>query len=215
MNSYAEAQAYVGTTEASGHFQFDLLRLEGCSPDSKVLEVGCGCLHAAVPLVRYLNPGNYVGIEPNRWLIESVPDGVKHLMQERGARFLAVSNFDASESGETFDFILSHSVLSHCSFSQADQFLNACSMVLAPNGKLIASLRLSEGNAWGSEGHPERRDSMDVEWQYPGVSWFTLETIVRKADKYGLLSMLRPEYTRRLVTIRPSECHDWIFFVKR
>lgn len=212
MKTYSEAQAYVGTNEASGHFQFDVLRLEGCLPESKVLEIGCGCLHAAVPLVTYLEPGNYVGIDPNQWLIESVPESIKFLMQDRGARFLSNTDFDASSTGETFDFILSHSVLSHCSDSQADEFLRNSASILAPEGKIVATIRLSEGNCWGSPGNVVFGDSCDKEWQYPGVSWFRLETISRKAYRQGLLALLRPVYTQRLVTIRPEEVHDWIVF---
>lgn len=214
MKNYADAQAYVGTNEASGHFQFDVLRLEGCKPESKVLEIGCGCLHAAVPLVQYLNPGNYVGIEPNRWLLESVPDSTKYLMEEKKAHFLSVTDFNAAHLGIKFDFILSHSVLSHCADYQADQFIRNSEAVLSPNGKIIATIRLSEGNAWGSHGCPGQRDSECKEWQYPGVSWFTLETISRKAYRCGLLALLRPQYTQRLVTIRPEEVHDWIVFCR-
>ena len=36
---------------------------------SHVLEVGCGCLSAGVPVMRYLQRGHYVGIDPNRWLL--------------------------------------------------------------------------------------------------------------------------------------------------
>lgn len=212
MSTYAEAQTYVGTNESSGHFQFDVLRLEGCKPESKVLEIGCGCLHAAVPLVKYLDIGNYVGIEPNQWLIQSTPDTVQKLMRERRAKFLSVIDFDATDMGEKFDFILSHSVLSHCADHQADQFLSNSAAVLAPKGKIVATIRLSEGNLFGSPGHPERQDSMDTQWQYPGVSWFTLESISRKAYRCGLLTMLRPQYTQRLITIRPEEVHDWIVF---
>lgn len=212
MKTYAEAQAYVGTNEASGHFQFDVLRIEGCKPQHKVLEIGCGCLHAAAPLVQYLESGHYVGIEPNEWLILSAPDSVQQLMRDRKARFLAVTDFDASSAGEHFDFILSHSLLSHCADYQADQFLQNSASVLSSRGKIVATIRLSEGNPWGSPGHPQFRDSMDTEWQYPGVSWFTLESISRKANRYGLLALLRPVYTQRLVTIRPEEFHDWIVF---
>lgn len=214
MNRYSEAQTYVGTNEASGYFQCDLLKLEGCRPESNVLEIGCGCLHAAMPLVQYLNVGHYVGIEPNRWLIESVPQGVKDVMQKRSATFLYRSDFDASSVELEFDFIFAHSILSHCSHLQADEFLHNSEKVLAKNGKIIASLRLSEGNAWGSPGHPWGEDSMDCDWQYPGVSWFRLETISRKAYRCGLLAMLRPKYTQRLVTIRPQEFHDWMIFCR-
>ena len=33
-------------------------------------------------------------------------------------------------------------------------------------------------NAYGSPGRADKRDSLDVEWQYPNVSWFKLSTVV-------------------------------------
>ncbi len=67
--SLEAAQRYVATSRTSGELQLELLKLEGCSRESHVLDVGCGCLSAGVPLMRYLRRGRYVGIEPNRWLL--------------------------------------------------------------------------------------------------------------------------------------------------
>jgi hypothetical protein len=64
----ADAKRYVGTDEVSGQLQVELLKREGCVPTSKVLEVGCGCLNTGIQLIRYLEKGNYVGIDPNEWL---------------------------------------------------------------------------------------------------------------------------------------------------
>lgn len=213
MRTYEEAKAYVGTNEASGHFQFDLLKLEGCRPDSRVLEIGCGCLHCGIHLIRYLKAGNYVGIEPNEWLRETLGPDAQNLMVEKRARFLKRADFDASECGQTFDFIFSHSVLSHCSHEQMFEFFQNTSRMLAPEGKIIASIRLSEGNPYGSPGHPQREDSLFQEWQYPGVSFFRLETVSRAAAMFNLVPMLVPEYTRRLVTVCPEEFHDWMIFL--
>lgn len=215
MKTYEDAKMYVGTNEASGHFQFDLLKLEGCTPKSKVLEIGCGCLHAGIHLIRYLNPGNYVGIEPNEWLRHTLGKDAQESIVERRARFLNRTDFDARECGHQFDFVFSHSVLSHCSHNQLFRFLENASAVLSSSGKIVASIRLSEGNAYGSPGHPQRQDSFCQEWQYPGVSFFRIETVSRAAVDLNLVPMLVPEYTRRLVQVCPDEFHDWMIFLPR
>src|SRR5262249_52364147 len=66
-----DARAYVGTDTLSGQLQFELLKREGCRPDSKVLEIGCGNLHAGVPLMQFLEKGRYVGMDLNKWLRQS------------------------------------------------------------------------------------------------------------------------------------------------
>src|SRR5258707_409134 len=58
------------TFEHAGRSQLMALRNEGLSPESKVLDFGCGCLRIAWWLVRFLGPGCYYGIEPARKRVE-------------------------------------------------------------------------------------------------------------------------------------------------
>lgn len=211
-----DAKRYVGTDEVSGQLQIELLKREGCVPTSKVLEVGCGCLNMGIQLIRYLEKGNYVGIDPNEWLRETAlkAHNVRQLVEEKQAKFLSVDDFDASKLGLKFDYIFSHSVLSHCAHWQLEQFLRNTAKVLAPDGRILASIRLAEGNGYGSPGAFNKNDSMHEEWQYPSVSWFKLSTVVETAEKQGLMAVHIPEYTELYTKTRPSECHDWIVFTR-
>jgi len=55
-------------------------------------------------------------VDPNEWLVQTARDepDVEQLVTDKRARFLHVDTFDASSLGVTFDYVLSHSVLSHC-----------------------------------------------------------------------------------------------------
>jgi SAM-dependent methyltransferase len=207
-----DPDCYVGTDEVSGRLQFELLRREGCRPESKVLEIGCGNLHGAVPLIRYLEKGNYVGVDPNEWLREAAMKKrrIRSLVEKKCARFLSVDDFDASELGICFDFVLSHSVLSHSADWQLELFLRNVGKVLAPAGRILASIRLAEGNRYGSTGTPDREDSKHKEWQYPDVTWFKLGTVERTANALGLEIVHAEEYTEFYTQRRPKECHDWL-----
>jgi len=212
--SLEAAQRYVATSRTSGELQLELLKLEGCSRESHVLDVGCGCLSAGVPLMRYLRRGRYVGIEPNRWLLDAAlaDPSVRMLVARKRPIFVERSDFDAAGIGRTYDFVLAHSILSHCAHHQLEEFVRNVSRVLRQNGRIVASIRLAEGNAYGSPGTSDRRDSRDAEWQYPGVSWFRLDTVERTAASYGLRVEVRPEYTQRFIERRPHEIHDWLVF---
>ena len=194
---FSDPKKFVKTDETSGQLQFELLKKEGCMPTSRVLEIGCGFLQAGAPLMQYLEKGCYVGIDPNGWLIKKAMKrpGIRQLVEEKQGRFLHVSDFDASTLGVTFDRVLSHSVLSHAAHWQLEQFLRNTSRVLAPGGRIVASIRLAEGNNFGSAGSPDRQDSMDEEWVYPGVSWFKLATVIATADRLGLHAVHVPEHT--------------------
>jgi len=208
---------YVGTNEVSGQLQLELLKQEGCRPESKVLEVGCGNLHAGMALIRYLEKGNYVGVDPNEWLRESTMSkrGTRSLVHKKAARFLSVSDFDASELGIHFDFVLSHSVLSHCAHWQLELFLRNVGEVLAPEGRILASIRLAEGNLYGSTGTPDQEDSMQTEWQYPDVTWFKLSTVTKTAAALGLEAVHIPEHTDFYTKGRPQEYHDWLVISRK
>jgi SAM-dependent methyltransferase len=209
-----EARRYVATDEESGRRQLALLQREGCRPSSRVLEVGCGALHAGIPTIEYLDPGNWVGIDPNGWLIDAAltSPGNRQLVEAKRATFLNVDDFDASSLGRSFDHVLSHSVLSHAAHWQLPLFLHNVVKVLAPAGRIIASIRLAEGNAFGSIGSPDGRDSHDESWVYPGVSWFTFATVEREARSEGLEVSLKPEYTEVYIAGRNRERHDWLVF---
>ena len=208
------ARRYVDTDEVSGQLQFEILKRQGCVPSSRVLEVGCGCLNAGRHVMRYLDPDHYVGVDPNEWLVQTAmgePD-VAQLVAEKRARFVHVDTFDASALDVTFDYVLSHSVLSHCAHWQLDQFLAGVTKVLAPGGRILASIYLAEGNAYGSEPAPNLDDSNDEEWQYPGISRFKRSTVDTAAERHGLTAVNVPEYTAFITSTRPRESHDWMVF---
>ena len=118
---------------------------------------------------------------------------VRSLVVNKGARFLTRDDFDASSLGVKFDFVFAHSVLSHAAYWQLEAFLRNTSKVLLPEGKILASLCLAEGNAYGNPGTSNKQDSMDDTWQYPGNSWFKLTTVETTAAKLGLTATYIPE----------------------
>jgi cyclopropane fatty-acyl-phospholipid synthase-like methyltransferase len=183
----------------------------------KVLEIGCGCLHLGIPLIRYLEKGNYVGIDPNEWLRQKAMKRgkVRELLEEKKAEFLSTDDFDASVLGLKFDLVFSHSVLSHFAHWQFEQFLQNVGKVLALDGCILSSIRLAEGNAYGSTGTPNGEDSMAEEWQYPGVSFFKLPTVKKVADEHGFTVTHIPEFTEFYTMVRPNEFHDWVLFHRK
>jgi cyclopropane fatty-acyl-phospholipid synthase-like methyltransferase len=212
MPTLNDAELYVATDKVSGLLQLNLLKQLGCLPPSKVLEIGCGCLHLGIPLISYLNKSNYVGIDPNDWLRSFALEDHRQLIAEKNPRFLSVSDFDASWLGIKFDFVFSHSVLSHCAYWQLDQFLMNSAKVLARTGCILASIRLAEGNEYGSLGSPDKKDTREGVWQYPRTTYFTFNTVFTVANKYGLSATHKPEYTKYYIKERPKEYHDWILF---
>jgi SAM-dependent methyltransferase len=210
-----EAYRYVGTNSLEGLGQLKLLVYEGCQPHHKVLEVGCGVLMAGYPILQFLHPNCYVGIDPNRWLIDSaleVPQ-IKAAVQQKQARFLFTDQFDASSSNEQFDFIISHSILSHCAVWQLPLFLQQLRGSLREGGKILASIRFTEGNRFGSRGYHGTEEDFQ-EWLYPGFSFFRQATVRAVARTQGFTCRIADEYLTLMVQANPKAIQDWVVFTK-
>lgn len=213
----------------SGGLQLELLKRNGCVPTSKVLEIGCGCLNAGVPIMRFLEPDNYVGIEPNKWLVDAIlqEDDVAALVKDRRARFIYTDAFDASSANTLFDYVISHSVLSHTARAQLELFMRNVRAVVKPTARVVASIRMTDrkGNL--------HRDSNDTEWQYPvskvervarrlvglkvppGVTYFSFETVTKIAQEHRFDVTWEREYREFFTKTSPAESHDWIVLTPR
>jgi SAM-dependent methyltransferase len=211
MDLFEKAQYFVGNAGDDyftvGALQLELLQMNGCGPCHTVLEIGCGCLVAGRPILEFLEPGHYAGIEPNRWLIDAVMEGLpgtRALVEEKNPVFLYSSDFDAGEAGMSFDFVISHSVLSHAAHWQCPEFFKGIASVLKPAGVALASIRFSDQN------HRLMGDSNSPEWVYPDVSYFAWETVQKFAAQQNLSVEWRKDYREFFTSRAPSNYHDWI-----
>jgi len=104
----------------AGYRQLSALINEGLQPESKVMDIGCGCLRTAYWLIHFLHPDGYCGIEPARIRVEY---GLKYLftgaeISLKRPRFDYNPDFDSSVFRTTFDFFLAGSIWSHASKRQ-------------------------------------------------------------------------------------------------
>lgn len=206
----SDATGYVCTLPEEGKSQLEILISLGCKPHHRVLEIGCGALVAGFPIMQYLDAGNYTGIDPNKWLIEStlkLPE-VTAVVVEKRPKFFPRADFRTGVDAK-FDFIISHSILSHASSDQLTDFLVATAQQLTEGGVLAASIRLAEGNDVGSPGSARHGASFS-EWQYPGVSWFKQADVLERARHLALSATVSPELTRTVLNGNPKAVHDWI-----
>ena len=151
LDPLEHAQAYVGNAGHDYHMagicQLEMLKRNGLKPNHHVLEVGCGALVAGRPLIQFLELDRYVGIEPNTWLVDAAyrhfPDMGEWFLDKRPV-FLSRTDFDASETGRHFDFVISHSILSHAAHWQLPLFFARVALVLSPYGVGVISLRMHD-----------------------------------------------------------------------
>lgn len=194
------ACAYVGdplSWQARGELIAEFLRDEGLQPHHKVLDLGCGNLSEGLPLIEYLAPGCFYGLEPNGWLIESALDRFPEI-EHKLPRFRWDTDFSADAFGVTFDYVVAHSVLSHVAHWQMAQALQHVRASVRLDAVWLASLRLAQFNSYSEQ------------WVYPGVSTFRLETVRALGYQAGWHVELREDLRERLTEVAPNDVHDWI-----
>jgi SAM-dependent methyltransferase len=165
-----EYRAYVGPFEqydAIGATQFALLYALGLRQHHRLLDVGCGSLRAGRMFIAYLEPGNYVGVEPSTWLIEEAVQ--KQIGQDmvniKRPTFRATDSFDFSGLGE-FDFVLAQGIASNAGPTVVPVMLTSIRGALAPSG--IAALTfVHPGTADPDVVHADPGDDTAPPWLYP------------------------------------------------
>jgi len=173
--------------ETEGRLQLAALLRHGLRPDSKLLDVGCGCLRGGYWLIRFLRPGCYCGIEPRQ---DRLQLGLDHLftpaeLADKRPRFDHNPEFDSSVFGERFDFFLARSIWTHASKPQIARMLDAFLRDTNPAAKFLTSYVPPEpphrpelmGEAWIGTG---------LESNVPGIAYHSFEWIERECRARGL-----------------------------
>lgn len=167
----------------------------GLRPEHKVLDLGCGALSQGVPLIRYLNERQYVGLDPNGWLIEAALEQNRGL-EDKHPTWSYSSDFMSGNG--PFDWVVAHSVLSHVAYWQMEQALSHVREVVSEGAHWLASLRI------------DQYDGFEKDWVYPGNSFFRLETVQSLAYYFGWHVEMRHDIRERIIGLCPNDIHDWI-----
>lgn len=129
-----------GLWQELGQLQFDFLQQFGLQPHHKLLDLGCGSLRGGIHFIKYLDRGNYYGMDINASLIEAAKVEVKEASLEDKAPHLLVSDrFAIEQFDEKFDFVLSISLFTHLPANNIIRCLAEVSKNLKNRGKYLAT----------------------------------------------------------------------------
>ena len=114
-------RGYVGGQgefwDAIGSLQYSFLLAQGLRPDHVLCDIACGSLRGGIHFIRYLNPGNYLGIERE---IAAIIAGVARELGlddyfAKRPELVVNAEFDFSTFSKKPDFVLAQSLFSHLS----------------------------------------------------------------------------------------------------
>jgi cyclopropane fatty-acyl-phospholipid synthase-like methyltransferase len=172
-------RAYVGPPgdyDLVSAMTFGLLTACGLRQGHTLLDVGCGSLRLGRLLIPYLNPGNYIGLEPNKWLVD---DGLRYevgasLAEVRAPAFIYDTSLDSLPSETLFDYVVAQSIFSHTAPDLLGRWIADIAASLSQNGILLATV-IRGSTDFGGEG-----------WIYPECVEYRLETVAAMAAREGL-----------------------------
>jgi SAM-dependent methyltransferase len=98
-----------------GRFQLEFLKSRGVTEAHSLADVGCGPLRAGYHLIRYLNVGNYCGIDYNADFIRIAREAIVRdaSLSSKAPRVQIIDDFGFAKLGSKFDIVLAFSVLNH------------------------------------------------------------------------------------------------------
>ena len=129
--------------ESVGRNYLEVLLRHGVYPQSKVLDVGCGCLRGGYWLVHFLDSGSYCGIEPNAAMLNAGAAALlgESVLADKRPRFDHNDRLDFSVFRERFDFVIARSIWTHAAPAQIETMLDQFVAWSNPDGVFLTSYR--------------------------------------------------------------------------
>jgi SAM-dependent methyltransferase len=134
----------------------------GLTPDSRTLEIGCGCGRNAFALAGFLHDGNYTGMDVERVALEGARNNPLLRQKRFSFDFLDVRNdaynphgrFLAEEyvlpyADASFDVVFMNSVFTHMLTAEVCNYVRQIARVLRPGGRCYLTAYLLDGRGHG------------------------------------------------------------------
>ena len=160
-----------------GAQQFCVLTGLGLREYHRLLDVGCGCLRGGRFFIPYLGRGNYVGLEPERELLDAgiALEVGRGVVYHKRAEFRYFDDFRLSRLFRKFDFVLAQSILTHAGRDIAATLFDETYKVLVDGGQFVGTF--FQGDA----------DTDFMGWG--GTVGYTDSTVARMALEVGFDSL--------------------------
>jgi len=130
-----------GMWDEIGQLQFDFLVNHNLKPENRFLDIGCGSLRGGVHFIKYLNDGNYYGIDKEQWLLDAGVDLEipKYGLSNKKIHLIQRDDFNFSVFNTKFDYAIAQSVFTHMPWNSILRCLVNVEKVLADTGKFFVT----------------------------------------------------------------------------
>jgi SAM-dependent methyltransferase len=129
---------------AKREFQYDFLRRMGLAPGDRLLEIGCGTLRGGLPLIGFLEAGNYCGIDAREPVLrEAQKELAEAGLTHKRPLLIQAADLAPLDLGTSFRIVWAFAVLQHMSDETLRGTLRCAQAHLEPDGLFFASVNLA------------------------------------------------------------------------
>lgn len=156
-------------------FQYDFLLQSGLQRRHRLVDIGCGTLRGGIPLLDYLEPGHYWGLEARAEVLDAARVELKEArLEDKNPQLIVSDKLGQLQLDVQFDFAWAFSVLIHMPNKVLDECLAFVGRHLRSKGIFFANVQLghSEESRWKWQGFP--------------IVWRPLDFYVERSRRYGL-----------------------------
>lgn len=136
-------------------FQINFLKSKGLSKEHNLLDIGCGTLRGGIPLIDYLDNGNYTGIDIRS---EAIKEAFKELKEEglenKNPIVKQFDSFQELKLENQYIYMFAFSVLIHMEDSICKSCIQFASENLKEDGVFFANVNYGERKDGNWQGYP-------------------------------------------------------------
>ncbi len=146
-----------GMWEEVGRLQFDFLVSRGLRPENVFLDIACGSLRGGIHFISYLNPGNYLGLDKEKVLIQRGLDKElsADMREQKHPEFVVSDSFEFERFSKQPDLSLAQSLFTHLNATDLEHCLVKLRVHVAPGHTLYATFALGASKDAG-QSHAHR-----------------------------------------------------------
>lgn len=157
-------------------FQIEFLRRHGLQPQHRLLDLGCGTLRGGIPMIDFLDEGQYTGLEVRSEVLEEAHRELADAgLAAKRPKLMLCDNLAMLDISGAFDMIWAFAVLIHMSDQVLDAALTAIERHLADDGQFFGNVNVGHDPDGSWQGFPVvcrtwdyyketfRRHGLDVE----------------------------------------------------
>lgn len=126
-------------------FQFQFLLDQGLEKTDKLMDIGCGTLRGGIPMIQYLNVGNYYGMDVRD---EVLAEGRKEIktakLEDKNPNLISFNHFSEVKLDVKFNVMFAFSVLIHFEDKIAENCFQFVSKSLVVGGVFYANVNVAD-----------------------------------------------------------------------